>query len=73
MTCGTLHPSLTAGVARPSVGGGSDVLLGILGGFNTSIHQVASKQTWMKEWNVRPAYPVTHTDRPTQRPLERSP
>jgi hypothetical protein len=72
MICGTLHPSLEAGAARPYADG-SDVLLEILGDFGTSIRPAAAKQAWMTEWNVRSAFPVIHTDRPTQRPLERSP
>jgi hypothetical protein len=72
MNCGALHPALEGSGARPGARG-SGVLREILDGFSTSIQPAAAKQVWMQEWNVRPAYPVTHTVRPTQRPLERSP
>ncbi len=73
MNCGVFQPALEAGAARPSAGG-SDALLEITGGFSTSVHLAVANQMWAKQWDVRPAYPVTHTAaRPTQRPLERSP
>jgi hypothetical protein len=72
MTCGTLQTTLEVGAARPSVDGRSVLLLEILGGFGPSI-QATQNMAWMKEWTVRPAYPMTHTDRPIQRPSERSP
>lgn len=75
MSSGTLHNSLEAGAARPVTGCQSALLLEHVGGFTPAVHthQLASAQTWMKVWNVRPAYPVIATDRPAQRPLERSP
>jgi hypothetical protein len=72
MSCGTLQPNLVVGAARPSAGG-FHLVLGIFDGFATSIRPAVSNPTWMKQWNGRPAYQVTHTDRPVQRPLERSP
>lgn len=74
MTSGTSQPNLVVGAARPSACG-SHLVLDDFDGFaaSTSIHPAVANQTWMKEWNVRPAYQVTHTHRPTQRPLERSP
>jgi hypothetical protein len=70
MTCGTQHLSPEAGAARSSVCAAPGLKLGTFHGFGM-FHQ--ANQAWMKGWNVRTAYSVIPSDRPTRRPLERSP
>jgi hypothetical protein len=82
MTRSTLQPSLTAGAARPGLDGSCVALALTFGSSHAKpgarerfIAPIAANQAWMQVWTIdaKPAYPVAHTDRPTQRPLERSP
>jgi hypothetical protein len=74
MSRDTQHQSLVAGAARlgapaAPVAAGPFAFAGVIG-IPMSIH---AHQAWHKTWKLRPAYSVNHTDRPTPRPLERSP
>lgn len=66
MNVGTLHPSLTAGAARPGV-----LRSRAAAAFGAFAMPQAHRH--VNVWTTKAAYSVICTDRPIPRPLERSP
>jgi hypothetical protein len=82
MSCDTQHQGLMAGVACLAAPAPSQVPsapvaaepFAIAGfGFIGAPMSIHADQAWLKTWDLRSAYAVNHTHRPTRRPLERSP
>jgi hypothetical protein len=69
MTRSDFHQSHMAGVAARTGAFASQVLELAAG----AAPSIPAHQAWKKTWDLRPGYSVNFTDRPTPRPLERSP
>jgi hypothetical protein len=79
MSRDTMHQGLMAGVARPSAPApaapvaAEPFAFAAFNGFIGAPMSITADQAWLQTWDLRSAYSVKHTHRPTRRPLERSP